>query len=115
MSDASPINANGKTEPIPNMSREGQLELQNLLLKRDLFELQIMRLDERMRTAASDKQRASVELQKINLQFQTWKKEFETSVLEKLNLKFEQVDIDAETGKITLSNQVKTTILPETK
>ena len=95
-----------KQLPIEDLSHIQKLELQNLLIRRDLYELQITRLDEQ-------KQRIVKELIDLDGKFKSWKKQYENEVLSKYNLKFTDVDIDAETGKVIPHNIAEVSIPTE--
>ena len=96
-----------KTQP-DNLTEQERLELQNLLLKRDLYELQIKTLNEQH-------QRAVGLLLQTNEKFKTWSRVYEENTLQKHGLKMSDVDIDAESGKVILSNRGKMTIPPVVK
>lgn len=88
--------AEEKTNDIPQLSKEERLELQNIMLRMALEKERISRLEAEIVSAQK-------EFKYQESRLKVWQGTF-SGKLKGSGLSIEQVDIDAETGRVSVSN-----------
>ncbi len=91
--------AKEKARDIPQLSKEERLELQNIMLRMALEQERVGRLEAEISSARK-------EFQAQVLRLKMWQGAFSCK-LKAIGLSIEQVDIDAESGKVTVLNIVE--------
>jgi hypothetical protein len=86
-------------DDIPQLGKEERLELQNIMLRMALENERVGRLEAEISSARK-------EFQSQELRLKMWQGAF-SGKLKATGLSIEQVDIDAESGKVTILNVVE--------
>jgi len=88
-----------KTQEIPQLSKDERLELQNIMLRMALEQERIKRLEAESATA-------NKEFRYQESRLKVWQGSF-SGKLKASGLSIEQVDINAESGKVTALNVIQ--------